>query len=66
MANSDLVEKWTALKVLVESLEIDLHKSAKGNKSASIRLRKGLRIVKRDASDIVKFTLAAEDAEPQP
>ena len=59
--NSELIEKWTALKVLVESLEIDVHKGARGNKSAAIRTRKGLRLLKKNASDLVKSSLDTGD-----
>ena len=56
--NSELYGKWQALKVLVESLEIDLLKNVKGNKSAGVRARKGLRLLKTEASEIVKLSLS--------
>ena len=43
MANQ-LLEKWSELKVLVESLELDMHKHANGNASAGVRARRGLRL----------------------
>ena len=55
---SDLLEKWSELKVLVETLELDLHKNASGNKSAGVRARKGLRLLKKQAADLVKESLA--------
>ena len=54
---SNLVESWAGLKTLVESIELDLHKSARGNKSAGVRARKGLRLLKRHASELVKSSL---------
>lgn len=54
---SNIVENYEKLKVLVESLELDVHKSASGNKSAGVRVRKGLRLLKREASDLVKSSL---------
>ena len=47
----DFLEKWEELKVLIESLELDVRKNANGNKSAGVRARKGLRLVKQQASD---------------
>ena len=55
---SQLLENWEELKVLVESLELDIHKNANGNKSAGVRARKGLRLLKRNASELVKESLS--------
>jgi len=57
---SDLEQKWQELKVLIETLEADIQKNIKGNKSAGVRARKGLRLLKTNASDIVKVSLAAD------
>tara|TARA_B100000214_G_scaffold212192_1_gene154176 strand:+ start:900 stop:1094 length:195 start_codon:yes stop_codon:yes gene_type:complete len=56
--SSDLLEDWSELKVLVESLELDMLKHAKGNKSAGVRVRKGLRLLKQNASGLIKGSLA--------
>lgn len=50
-------EQWDQLKVLVESLEVDVKKSLRGNKSASVRTRKGLRLVKNIAADLIRSSL---------
>lgn len=50
-------EQWDQLKVLVESLEVDVKKSLRGNKSASVRTRKGLRLVKNSAADLIRSSL---------
>jgi hypothetical protein len=55
-----LLEKWTELKTLVESMELDLHKNANGNKSAGVRARKGLRELKKKASDLVRESLSVD------
>jgi len=60
---SDLLDKWQELKVLVESLELDVHKNASGNKSAGVRARKGLRLVKQSASELVKESLTTDKSE---
>jgi len=57
---SDLLEKWNELKVLVESLDLDLHKNANGNKSAGVRARKGLRLIKKQVGDLVKSSLSVD------
>jgi hypothetical protein len=57
--NSELLRQWEELKVLVESLNLDLHKNANGNKSAGVRARKGLRLLKKRTSEVVKESLAA-------
>jgi hypothetical protein len=54
---SVILEKWNEIKVLVESLELDVHKNAKGNSSAGVRARKGLRALKKEATDLVKMTI---------
>ena len=56
---SKVLEKWEELKVLVESLELDVHKNARGNKSAGTSARKGLRLLKNAAADLVKTSLEA-------
>ena len=55
--SSNLLTQWEEIKVLVESLETDLQKNAKGNKSAGVRARKGLRDLKKRASSLVKTSI---------
>ena len=56
--SNELIGQWEELKTLFESLESDFIKNAvKGNKSAGVRVRKGLRLVKKQATDLVKATL---------
>ena len=52
--------KWEEIKELVASLETDVVKNASGNAAAGTRARKGLRTLKRNASDLVKLTLGKE------
>ena len=44
--NEELVSQFEELKLLIETLQPDLVKNAGGNKSAGVRLRKGLREAK--------------------
>tara|TARA_Y100001963_G_C6692794_1_gene405457 strand:- start:190 stop:372 length:183 start_codon:yes stop_codon:yes gene_type:complete len=57
---SKLLNDWNEIKVLVESLELDMHKNANGNKSAGVRARKGLRLLKSRASELVKESLSSD------
>lgn len=57
---TQLQSKWEELKVLIETLETDIRKNISGNKSAGVRARKGLRLLKTNASEIVKTSLACD------
>jgi hypothetical protein len=56
---TNLSDQWDQLKVLVDSLEVDIRKSLNGNKSAGVRARKGLRLVKNSAADLIRTSLTA-------
>ena len=56
-----IIDLWSEVKTLVETLEIDIHKNANGNKSAGVRVRKGLRLLKNKSGDLVKASLSARD-----
>ena len=47
-------ENWNKLKVLVESLDVDVVKSVRGNKTAAVRVRRGLREAKKIAADVIR------------
>ncbi len=55
-----ILQKWTELKTLVESLELDVHKHASGNASAGVRARRGLRLLKNESAALVKASLEFE------
>ena len=57
---SNIVEMWNELKVLVETVEIDIVKNSQGNKSAGVRARKGLRNIKKAAADLVKSSINSD------
>ena len=59
----NVVNSYERLRVLIESLELDVHKSARGNKSAGVRVRKGLRTLKREATDLVRASLESSKSE---
>ena len=60
MTNNDVLNKWTELRNLVESLSEDVNKNASGNKAAGTRARKGLRTLKTTAAELIKLTLGKE------
>ena len=47
---NNVLNKWTELKTLVETIEDDVQKNASGNKAAGTRARKGLRSLKTTAA----------------
>jgi hypothetical protein len=57
----EILDQWTELKTLIESLEVDVLKNANGNKSAGVRVRKGLRLLKNKSSTLVKSSLQSRD-----
>mgnify|MGYP003640332426 FL=1 len=57
---NEVLNKWTDFKLLIEALEDDIQKNAAGNKAAGTRARKGLRVLKTTASELVKLTLGKE------
>lgn len=60
MANSAIVEAWNRVKVLVESMEIDIQKNASGNVSAGVRARRGLRNLKKETAALIKSMVEVE------
>jgi len=52
--SQQLLEKFEELLTLVESLRSDVVKHAAGNKSAGLRVRRGLRDAKKLTSDLVR------------
>lgn len=58
--SSKLTNDWNELKVLIESLDLDIYKNANGNKSAGVRARKGLRLLKQRSAELVKSSLEAD------
>jgi hypothetical protein len=63
MENSQVLEKWNELKTLVEALEHDVSKNAKGVAAAGVRARKGLRQLQAKSKELVKLTIELEKSE---
>jgi len=58
--NNDVLVKWEELKQLVEALELDVAKNARGVASAGVRARKGLRALQGKSKELVKLTIELE------
>jgi hypothetical protein len=58
--DNDVLNKWNELKVLVESLEVDVSKNARGVSAAGVRARKGLRALQGKSKELVKLTIELE------
>lgn len=55
---SEIVEGWQKIKTLVDGLESDVVKNAtKGNNAAGVRVRKGLREVRKLAHALVRVSI---------
>jgi hypothetical protein len=61
--SATVLDKWKELKLIVESIDLDVHKNAGGNASAGVRARKGLRSLKTAAAELVKLTIETEKSE---
>lgn len=58
--DSAVLSKWNELKALVEALELDVTKNARGVAAAGVRTRKGLRQLQASAKELVKLTLETD------
>lgn len=63
MSENEVLAKWSDLKALVESLEHDVAKNAKGTAAAGVRVRKGLRELKAKAGELVKLTISLDKSK---
>ena len=60
------VALWNEIKVLVATIDVDVTKHAKGNVSAGVRARKGLRLLRVKATELVRATLGKEEEVTEP
>ena len=58
---SDVASEWNEIKTLVETIDVDVSKHVKGNASAGVRARKGLRLLRTKTSELVKSTLGKKE-----
>lgn len=57
-----VLQKWAEFKQLVVDTDLDLLKNTGGNAAAGVRTRRGLRHLKKIATDIVKLSTASDKA----
>jgi hypothetical protein len=62
MSDNAILDKWNELKALVEAIDVDVVKNAKGVSAAGVRARKGLRALQNEAKTLVKLTIETEKA----
>lgn len=55
--SESIQEYYDKLKLLFESVSTDVAKSNKGNKAAGVRLRKSMRVLKKELGSFIKYTL---------
>lgn len=58
--SDEVLRQWLELKTMVELLDADVSKNARGNVSAGVRARKGLRELRTVTSTLIKTTLEAQ------
>lgn len=63
--DNDVLSKWSDLKALVEALEVDVSKNARGVAAAGVRARKGLRALQGKSRELVKLTIELEKSSKQ-
>lgn len=63
MDNSPVLDKWNEIKALVEAIEHDVSKNAKGTAAAGVRARKGLRQLQAKSKELVKMTIELDKEE---
>jgi hypothetical protein len=57
MSDNEVLSRWNEIKSLLESLEHDIAKNAKGTVAAGVRVRKGLRELQAKSKELVKLTI---------
>lgn len=57
---SKVDELWKEIRLIIDSIDLDVRKNSKGNVSAGIRSRRGLRLLKKQATSLVKVMIQEE------
>lgn len=61
--DNQVISQWAGIKALIDTLELDIVKNAKGTAAAGVRARKGLRELKTRAAELVKTTVDLDKAK---
>jgi hypothetical protein len=65
MSDNEVLAKWEELKAVVESLDLDVAKAAKGVSAAGVRSRRALRSLKTKTGELVKLMLTLEKSSKE-
>ncbi len=63
--DQQLLDMWHEFRTMVDSLEHDVNKSARGVAAAGVRARKGFRLLKKKLSDAGKYSLETDKKEAE-
>jgi len=63
--SNKVLELWDEIKLLVESVDVDVNKTANGNVTAGVRARKGLRIMKLRVHQLVKESVESNKCKDE-
>ena len=64
-SDTKVLALWNDIKQIVEGLELDVNKNARGNAAAGVRTRKGLRDLKVKAAALVKLTVELDKSKQE-
>lgn len=57
VVNQKLLDHWHELRTMVDALEQDVNKNARGIAAAGVRTRKGARLLKKKLTELTKCSL---------
>jgi hypothetical protein len=55
--DNQVIEAWEHIKAIVEAIDLDVLRNAKGNNAAGVRIRKGLRLLKSNSAKLIRETV---------
>ncbi len=64
-SDTKVLALWNDIKQIVEGLELDVNKNARGNAAAGVRTRKGLRDLKVKSAALVKLTVELDKSKQE-
>jgi hypothetical protein len=53
----DILERWEEIKIMVESVDVDVRKNSKGVAAAGCRARRALRQLRKDIHIVIKQSI---------
>lgn len=61
--NQQILDIWHELRTMVDALEQDVNKNARGVSAAGVRARKGVRLLKKKLKELTDASLSQEKAK---